>query len=115
MYSNECQRVNTQRNSNIESNVLELLKEVKDIKHQLVQYNYHVRMDTVSIAHLFPLKSDDDLKTFLEQDEEWNQRRKVFYSNPTKFFKIFEYQNQSNYVHEQYSICLATDFEPLQL
>lgn len=56
--------------------MVDLLKETKEVKKQLVQYNYHVRMDTVDISHFFPLQSDEDLKTFMLQDQEWNQRRK---------------------------------------
>ena len=75
-YSNECQRLSAQKNSNLEQNVLELLKETKEIKQHLVHYNYHMRMDTADISHFFPLKSNEDLKKFMAQDEEWNQRKK---------------------------------------
>lgn len=58
--------------------MLEVLKETKEIKQNLIQYNYHLRMDTVDVSHLFPLQTDDDVREFLRNDQEWNQRKKVF-------------------------------------
>lgn len=90
----------------MEQCVQEVLKESREIKHHLVRFNYFVRMDTADISHFFPLKSNHDLKRFMEQDEEWNQRRKersIYYKyytfnkisvtfgrvNSTKVFKTF--------------------------
>ena len=78
-YGNECQRLSADRSGKIENCLLELLKETKEVKQQLIQYNYHVRMDSVDISHLFPLGSEADIATFMKHDENWNQRRKASY------------------------------------
>ena len=75
-YSNECQRLQTEKNTKIETGVLEVLKEVKEIKQHLIQYNYIMRMESVDISHLFPFKSNDDVNTFMNRDQGWNERRK---------------------------------------
>ena len=54
----------------------ELLQETKEIKQHLIQYNFHMKMDTVDISEYFPLKSDGDIRTFMNNDEEWNSRKK---------------------------------------
>ena len=75
-YSNENQRLQSERMKKIESGVLELMKENREIKEQLVQYNFHQKMDTVDMSQFFPLKSDDDIDRFMKQDKEWTRRMK---------------------------------------
>ena len=57
--------------------MVELLKEVREMKEHLVQYNYHQRMDTVDISKFLPLRSDAALQEFMKPDENWNQRKKA--------------------------------------
>ena len=56
--------------------MMEILKDTKEIKHHLVQYNFHVKMDTVDISPYFPLKTDADLEKFMNDDDEWTNRKK---------------------------------------
>ena len=60
---------------------MDLLKETKEMKHHLIQYNFHLRMDTVDISPFFPLQSNEDLNKFLQRDEEWIQRKKEIISS----------------------------------
>lgn len=55
---------------------MEVLKETKEMKQHLIQYNFHLRMDTIDISGFFPLKSNKDLVTFLQRDDEWIGRKK---------------------------------------
>lgn len=78
-YSNECQRLSAQRNSNVENVVLELLKETKEMKKHFVEYNYHLRMDTIDLTPYFPLKSQADVTAFMNNDQ-WENKRKARYT-----------------------------------
>ena len=84
-------RLQTERNHRIEHGMTELLKETREIKEHLMQYNYHMRMDTADITPFFPLETDDDVLNFLKQDEEWNQRRKASLHDVPELHKIKHY------------------------
>lgn len=64
------------KTNQIESKMGEVLKETKDMKKHLLQYNFHLRMDTADITHLFPLQNCSDIRGFLKRDDEWPQRKK---------------------------------------
>lgn len=42
-------RKDSDKNCKIESTVIEILKEIKDLKKNMVQYIFHMRMETVDI------------------------------------------------------------------
>ena len=86
-YSNENQRVQTDRTNKIEAGVFQVLKEIKEMKDHLVQYNYSLRMDLVDMSQYFPITCDGDIDRFMKKDEEWNQRKKArfFFSFITIF------------------------------
>lgn len=71
-------RKDSDKNCKIEIMVEDVLKEIREIKKDMMKYNFHMRMDTVDLNNYFPVKSDEDIDRFLEQDEEWNLRKKVF-------------------------------------
>lgn len=75
-YSNENNRLQSERSSKIENSVMQLLKETKEIKTCLLEFNFHIRMDTVDISDYFPLQTDEQLSRFMKADDEWNQRKK---------------------------------------
>lgn len=76
-YSNENNRLQSERSAKIENSVQQLLNETKEIKTQLREHNFHVKMDTtVNMSDFFPLRSDYQIERFLRQDDEWNKRRK---------------------------------------
>ena len=68
--------INTKQITRVEHCVMEVLKETKEMKQHLIQYNFHLRMDTIDISGFFPLKSNKDLVTFLQRDDEWIGRKK---------------------------------------
>lgn len=76
-YSNENIRLQSDRTSKIEQGMLQLLKETKEIKQHLLEYNCHMRMDTVDVSDYFPLNSDEQLQQFMKHDDEWNKRKKA--------------------------------------
>lgn len=72
-------------------NIISMMMEIKD---DMKQFSFHMRMDSIDISEFFPLKSDDDLKRFMDKShEEWPLRRRGFYhllyttvsKNPKKF------------------------------
>ena len=54
-----------------------LLNDTKEIKEQLILFNYHQRMDTIDVSKYFPLMCDDDINMFMKEDDELNQRKKA--------------------------------------
>lgn len=64
-------------NSVIMNAVVQMLKEIKvDMK----QYTYHMRMDCVDVSEFFPLSDATDLARFMDRShKEWDLRRKGFY------------------------------------
>ena len=89
-YSNGCQRLNAEKSAKIEDCLLELLKETKEMKQQLIKYNYHVKMESGDISSMFPLENDEQLNNFMKQDQEWDKRRKESY-NLLYFIYIYIY------------------------
>ena len=90
-YNNENERLQSERTLRIENSVQQLAAETREIKKHLMEYNFHLRMDTVDMSEYFPLRSDEQLQRFLQQDDEWNQRKKESYiCLPTGPFTIFE-------------------------
>ena len=75
-YSNENNRLQSDKATKMESALMQVLQETRVIKKNLVQYNYHLRMDTVDISQYFPILSESQLIDFMKPDEEWNQRKK---------------------------------------
>ena len=69
-----------------------MLKETKEMKHYLIKYNYHVKMDSADISSLFPLDNDEQLNAFMKQDHEWDQRRKESFILPYIKYEIFTLQ-----------------------
>lgn len=65
----------------MENSVKELTLDIKEMKQSLMQFQFHIRMDTADIHQYFPLDSDDDLQRFMNEDEDWNQRRKESFFN----------------------------------
>lgn len=57
--------------------MIQLLKEMRDIKDNLVQQIFHQRMDTVDLSKYFPLSSDADIDNFMKEDHEWKERKRV--------------------------------------
>ena len=70
-------RKESERNAKIEKIVLEIMKDMKTLKENMIQYNFHLKMETVDISDYFPMQSDADINKFMVRDEEWNHRRKV--------------------------------------
>ena len=57
--------------------VIGMLKEIKD---DMKQYLFHMRMDCVDVSVFFPLKDDESLRNFMDRDHaEWHLRQKGFY------------------------------------
>lgn len=67
---------NDQKIKNIEACLFELLKETKDMKKHLLQYNFQLRMDTADMTPFFPIRNSTDISAFLKRDDEWQQRKK---------------------------------------
>lgn len=86
-YNNENTRLQSEKSTKIETSVAELLKETKEIKKHLIQYNFHMKMDTVDLSEYFPLKTDAQLKKFMQHDDEWNLRKKECFNYHT--FRLF--------------------------
>ena len=58
----------------------EVLGHIKDIKRDLLQFTFHMKMDTVDLSQFFPLQSHEPLLEFMNRGhEDWNLRRKGFY------------------------------------
>lgn len=68
--------MNGEKNSRIENCLLELLKETKEMKQELIKHNYHVKMESADISSLFPFETNAQVNAFMKQDQEWEQRRK---------------------------------------
>lgn len=74
---NDFSKINSEKTKNIENNVAEILEDTREIKTTLLQYSFHVRMETADIAEYFPIKSDEDLNKFMLHDDQWSLRKKV--------------------------------------
>lgn len=75
-YTNENVRLQSERTTKVEDGMLDLLRETKEIKKHIMEYNFHMRMDTVDISDYLPFNSDDEIKNFMMHDNEWIQRKK---------------------------------------
>lgn len=56
--------------------MLQLITETKELKQHFMEFNFHVKMDTIDMSDYFPLTSDSDIQNFMRHDDEWNQRKK---------------------------------------
>lgn len=57
-----------------------ILDEVRDVKRDMKQYTFHLKMKYVDISDFFPLESDEKLEEFLDKThEEWESRKTSFY------------------------------------
>lgn len=60
--------------------VQRVLGTLKEIKEDMRQFTFHMRMDSVDISDYFPLHSEEDLTRFMDKGhEEWPLRRRAFY------------------------------------
>lgn len=51
-----------------------------EIKEDMKQFTFHLRMETCDMSDFFPLKDHDTLNRFLDKShEDWTMRRKGFY------------------------------------
>lgn len=65
------------RNESDTKMVIDLLREIKS---DMRQFTFHMRMDSVDLSEYFPLRNDKDLDRFMNrEDEEWPLRRRGFY------------------------------------
>ena len=73
-------RANFDKLSINEYNVTKIMDMLSDIKDDMRKFNFHMRMDTVDISDFFPLKSDADMKNFMDKShEDWPMRRRGFH------------------------------------
>ena len=57
-----------------------IISMLKEIKEDMSKYNYHMKMDSTDISDFFPLKSEGDIKKFMDKShDEWPLRRRGFY------------------------------------
>lgn len=57
-----------------------IMSMLNEIKKDIQQFSFHMRMDSIDVSDFFPLKNDDDLKRFMDKNhEEWPLRRRGFY------------------------------------
>ena len=63
-----------------ESNMLTVISMLKEIKSDMMQFNYHMRMDSADLSEFFPLADDNSLQKFMNRDDDqWPLRRRGFY------------------------------------
>lgn len=78
--TNDIVRSNHERllcNEQTNKIVIEMLK---DIKEEMRQYNFHIKMETADVGKYFPLDCDEDLQEFMDRGHpEWPSRMKGFY------------------------------------
>ena len=87
-------RSNHDKLKNNEKNSGDIMQMLREIKHEIAQFSYHIKMDSVDMSDFFPLKSNADLKRFIDKShDEWPQRRKGFqhllYTTVTKTKRRF--------------------------
>ena len=53
---------------------------LQDIKDGMLQFSYHMKMDTIDISSFFPVKDEESLQLFMDRKHpDWNARRHGFY------------------------------------
>lgn len=61
-------------------NTLNIMDMLRDIKEELKQFTFYIRMNSVDVSDFFPLKNDKDLALFLDKShEDWERRRRGFH------------------------------------
>lgn len=80
MGSHEISRACLEKHNCSEYYMKTMLAMVREIKDDMKQFTFHMRMDSVDLSEFFPLNTDDDVKRFMDRDdEEWPLRRRGFY------------------------------------
>lgn len=79
--NNDLIRINSDKTSNIEKAVMDILLHVIEIKSEQKKQQFREDMDTTDLSEYFPIKSEESLEEFLRIDDKWNQRKKVLASS----------------------------------
>ena len=78
--SHDMARFSVQKHKSNEIFLNNIWTEVKEIKADLKQYTFHLKMKCVDISDFFPLESDRKLEEFLDKShEDWESRKTSFY------------------------------------
>lgn len=78
--TNNIAKANFDKLSSFEYNLKNMMQMLKEIKEDMRQYSFHMKMDCTDLSDFFPLKTDDDLKKFFDKDhEDWNLRKRGFH------------------------------------
>ena len=65
--TNDCVRFNREKLVNNEYSMKIVVDMLKDIKQDMKQFTYHVKMDSVDVSEFFPLKNEDSLEKFFNR------------------------------------------------
>lgn len=77
--SHDMARFSVQKHKSNEIFLNNIWTEVKEIKADLKQYTFHLKMKCVDISDFFPLESDRKLEEFLDKShEDWESRKTSF-------------------------------------
>ena len=93
-YTSDAIRSNHDRLRCHDFSMKTVLTMLKEIKTDIAQFSFHMKMDTVDLSNFFPLKTAEDLKSFMDREhEDWPMRRRAFhhllYTTVTKNKKKF--------------------------
>lgn len=78
--TNDIARSNHERLMSTEQSMKTIIDMLKEIKEDMRQYNFHLKMETADVGKFFPLSCDEDLQDFMDRKHpEWPKRMKGFY------------------------------------
>ena len=78
--TNDCVRFNREKLIKNESSVKAILEMLREMKTDMGQFFFLMKMDSVDISEYFPLSDSKTLEEFFDWDhEDWPLRQKGFY------------------------------------
>lgn len=78
--TNDCVRFNREKLISNEYFTKLIMDMLKEIKGDMRQFTFHMRMDSVDVSEYFPLRDAGSLNEFFDRKhEEWPLRRRGFY------------------------------------
>ena len=78
--TNDIVRSNHSKLEVNEYNMKSVMVMLKEIKTDMRQFTFHMRMDTCDLGSFFPLKNDTDLQSFMDRTHpDWPLRMRGFY------------------------------------
>ena len=78
--TNDIARSSHEKIVSNEKNMKDVLDMLKEIKDDMRQYNFHMKMDTADVGKYFPLDCDKDLQEFMDRSNNgWQSRMKGFH------------------------------------